>query len=86
MTTAAPTAILSTEGVQTLEVRWIFPGELASAVARWFARFPVKTTVLKDAYLLDPRLPGLSVKVRGGRALEVKVYRGSPGQDRKSVV
>ena len=24
-------------------------------------------------------MPGLSVKVRGGRALEVKVYRGSPG-------
>jgi len=79
MTTAAPTEIFSTEGVRTLEVRWIFRGELASAVAGWFARFPVKTTVLKDAYLLDPRLPGLSVKVRGGRALEVKVYRGSPG-------
>ena len=79
MTTAAPTEILSTEGVRSLEVRWIFPGELASAVAGWFARFPVKTTVLKDAYLLDPHLPGLSVKVRGARALEVKVYRGSPG-------
>ena len=77
--TAAPTENLSTEGVRTLEVRWIFPGELASAVAGWFARFPVKTTVLKDAYLLDPHLPGLSVKVRGGQALEVKVYRGSPG-------
>jgi hypothetical protein len=34
---------------------------------------------LEDAYLLDPHLPGLSVKIRGGRALEVKVYRGSPG-------
>src|SRR6516165_9560762 len=77
--TAAPTENLSTEGVRTLEVRWIFPGELASAVAGWFARFPVKTMVLKDAYLLDPHLPGLSVKVRGDRALEVKVYRGSPG-------
>jgi len=79
MMTAAPTESLSTEGVRTLEVRWIFPGELASAVAGWFARFPVKTTVVDDAYLLDPHLPGLSVKVRGEQALEVKVYRGSPG-------
>jgi hypothetical protein len=77
--TAAPTERLSTEGVRTLEVRWIFPGELASAVAGWFARFPIKTTVLEDAYLLDPHLPGLSVKVRAEQALEVKMYRGSPG-------
>jgi hypothetical protein len=33
----------------------------------------------EDTYLLDPPLRGLSVKVRGGGALEVKVYRGSPG-------
>jgi len=79
MMMAAPTESLSTEGLRTLEVRWIFPGELASAVAGWFARFPVKTTVVEDAYLLDPHLPGLSVKVRGEQALEVKVYRGSPG-------
>ena len=77
--TAAQTESLSTEGVRSLEVRWIFPGELAGVVAGWFARFPAETTVLEDAYLLDPDLPGLSVKVREGRALEVKVYRGSPG-------
>ena len=79
MMTAAQTESLSTEGVRSLEVRWIFPGELAGMVAAWFARFPAETTVLEDAYLLDPHLPGLSVKVRGGRALEVKAYRGSPG-------
>ena len=33
----------------------------------------------EDVYLLDPRLRGLSVKVRAGRAFEVKVYQGSPG-------
>lgn len=33
----------------------------------------------EDAYLLDPGLDGLSVKVRASRALEVKAYRGSPG-------
>jgi hypothetical protein len=79
MMTAAQTESLSTEGVRSLEARWIFPGELAGTVAGWFARFPAQTTVLVDAYLLDPHLPGLSVKVRGGRALEVKAYRGSPG-------
>jgi hypothetical protein len=79
MMTAAQTDSLSARGVRSLEVRWIFPGELTDVVAGWFARFPAETTVLQDAYLLDPHLPGLSVKIRGGRALEVKAYRGSPG-------
>jgi hypothetical protein len=35
--------------------------------------------IAPDVYLLDPHLSGLSVKVRESRALEVKVYRGSPG-------
>ena len=60
-------------------MRWIFPGQLETAVARWFARFPATTELREDTYLLDPHLPGLSVKVRAGAALEVKAYRGSPG-------
>jgi hypothetical protein len=67
------------EAVRSLEVRWIFPGQLDAAVAGWFGRFPAGVESREDIYLLDPRLPGLSVKVRGGGALEVKVYRGSPG-------
>jgi hypothetical protein len=55
-----------------VEVRWIFPGQLETAVARWFGRFPAWTESREDAYLLDPQLRGLSVKVRGGGALEVK--------------
>jgi hypothetical protein len=70
---------LDRQGVCSLEVRWILRGQLAGAVAGWFGRFPAETTVLEDAYLLDPYLPGLSVKERGGRALEVKMYRGSRG-------
>ena len=66
-------------GVRSLEVRWIFPGPLAAAVASWFGRFPAETITLEDVYLVDPHLPGLSVKVRQGRALEVKVYHGSRG-------
>jgi hypothetical protein len=69
----------ATEGVRSLEVRWIFPGELETAVAGWFGRFPAEMESREDAYLLDPNLRGLSVKVRGGRAFEVKVYCGSPG-------
>jgi hypothetical protein len=29
-----------TEGAPSLEVRWIFPGRLETAVAGWFGRFP----------------------------------------------
>jgi hypothetical protein len=68
-----------TEGVCSLEVRWFFPGQLETAVAEWFGRFPAETQSREDTYLLNPQLRGLSVKVRGGAALEVKVYRGSPG-------
>ena len=66
-------------GVPSLEVRWIFSGPLVTAMAGWFGRFPAQMMAIEDVYLLDPHLPGLSVKVRGGRALEVKMYRGSPG-------
>jgi hypothetical protein len=68
-----------TDMVGSLELRWIFPGRLETEVAGWFARFLAGTESREDIYLLDPRLRGLSVKIRGGAALEVKVYRGSPG-------
>jgi hypothetical protein len=77
--TAEPPESLVTEAVRSLEVRWIFPGQLEAAVTQWFGRFPARTESREDTYLLDPPLPGLSVKVRGDRALEVKAYRGSPG-------
>jgi hypothetical protein len=67
------------EGVRSLEVRWIFPGQLPAAMAGWFGLFPAQTIALRDAYLMDPYLPGLSMKVREGRALEVKAHHGSPG-------
>ena len=77
--TAEPPESPVTEAVRSLEVRWIFPGQLQAAVAGWFGRFPARTESREDAYLLDPPLPGLSVKIRSGRALEVKAYLGSPG-------
>ena len=77
--TATPPESPVTEGLRSLEVRWIFPGQLEAAVARWFGRFPAATETRQDTYLLHPPLPELSVKIRGSRALEVKVYGGSPG-------
>jgi hypothetical protein len=77
--TAEPPDSPVSEGVRSLEVRWIFPGQLTPAVARWFGRFPARVESREDTYLPDPPLPGLSVKVRGGGALEVKAFRGSPG-------
>jgi hypothetical protein len=77
--TAEPPDNPVTEVVSTLEMRWIFPGQMDSTVAGWFGRFPAGTESREDTYLLDPRLPGLAVKIRGGGALEVKAYRGSPG-------
>lgn len=67
------------EGVRSLEVRWILPGQVGIAIAGWFGRFPGEVAVREDSYLLDPELGGLSVKLRAGRALEVKAYHGSPG-------
>lgn len=77
--TPEPAGSPVTEAVRSLEVRWIFPGQLESAMGGWFGRFPAGTESREDIYLLDPPLPGLSVKVRDGGALEVKAYRGSPG-------
>jgi hypothetical protein len=76
---AAQPEIPVTERLRSLEVRWILPGQLEATVAGWFARFPAGVDSREDTYLLDPQLRGLSVKLRQGRALEVKVYRGSPG-------
>lgn len=70
---------LAIERAASLEVRWILPGQLEASMAEWFDRFPAVAEFQEDAYLLDPRLPGISVKIRSGRAFEVKTYRGSLG-------
>ncbi len=67
------------EGLRTAEVRWILPGPLDAAVTAWFGRFPAGMESREDAYLIDPDLPGVSLKIRAGQALEVKQYHGSPG-------
>ena len=67
------------DGLSTVEVRWILPGQLDAAVAGWFGRFPAGLDSREDAYLVHPVLRGLSVKIRAGQVLEVKRYHGSPG-------
>ena len=79
MMTAGRPEISVIERVRSLEVRWILPGQLEAAVTGWFARFPAGVESREDTYLVDPQLPGLSVKLRQGKALEVKAYQGSPG-------
>ena len=64
----------------TVEVRWIRPGVLDARMLEWFRRFPAATESREDDYLISPDLDGLSVKIRGGRALEVKMYRGGLGR------
>ena len=77
MMTAAQTESLRTQGVRSLEVRWIFSGELAGVVDGWFARFPAETERREDTYRAERRFdvggrfgPGAD----GGRAL------GGPGR------
>jgi hypothetical protein len=60
----------------TLEVRWILPGELDGQTSEWFGRFPMATESRIDDYLIGPDLGEASVKIRAGRALEVKMYGG----------
>lgn len=67
------------QGIHSLEVRWILPGQLDMAVAEWFAGLTSATESREDAYLLTPHLDGLSVKLRADSDLQVKVFGGSPG-------
>ena len=67
------------EGVDSLEVRWILPGAPGLAVAEWFGVFPAEAESRADAYIHHPDMASLSVKIRASRALEVKVFGGSPG-------
>jgi len=76
---AAQLEDLAAAPVDSLEVRWINPGPLETAMREWFAHFPAGTETRHDAYLLQPHLQGLSVKLRDGSILDVKSYLGSPG-------
>lgn len=63
----------------SLEVRWIHAGRLPEPLAQRLAPFP-DVEVREDWYLTDPVIPGLSVKVRGGAELDVKVLSHGGGR------
>jgi hypothetical protein len=67
------------QGTSTLEVRWILPGPVTGPTMAWFRRFPTSIQTRVDAYILTPRLDGLSLKIRADADFDVKAYRGSPG-------
>jgi len=48
------------EGLRTLEVRWLVPGQLDAAVAGWFGRFPTEAESREDtaALIFARALPG----------------------------
>jgi hypothetical protein len=50
--TAEPPQSPVAEAVRSLEVRWIFPGQLETAVAGWFGRFPAAVESREDTYPL----------------------------------
>jgi len=77
--TAALTSIPVAGPVDSLEVRWIAAGPATTAMREWFTGFPAGTDARDDAYLLLPRLAGLSVKLRDRAALDVKSYLSSAG-------
>ncbi len=51
--TAEPSVSPVAEGVRSLEVRWIFPGQLETAVAEWLERFPAESQSREDTYLVQ---------------------------------
>jgi hypothetical protein len=77
--TAATAERLAAGPTDSLEARWIMPGPLPALTREWFARFPSSLETREDIYLVRPHLGGLSVKLRGGVALEVKAYLGDAG-------
>ena len=70
------------EGARSLEVRWIFPGQLEAAVGGWFGRFPARTESREDTYLLDPLFAGAvgeGPRGRGAGGEGVPREPGHPG-------
>ena len=63
----------------SLEVRWVFSGDLPASVLEWLGPFPAAAEQRVDCYLVAPRLPGISLKIRDATLLDVKVAQGGKG-------
>jgi hypothetical protein len=69
-----------TNGLTTLEVRWIRRGPVPDSLVDRLTPSPVDVELREDRYLVGPELSRISVKIRDGIQLDVKVCRGSPGE------
>lgn len=67
-------------GSVTLEVRWIHRGVIPDAMATWLGPFHDEIEEREDRYLVEPSVPELGVKIKGGIQLDLKALRGSPGE------
>ena len=57
----------------SLEVRWILLGGLTTSMIEWFGPFLGEVEAREDLYLVTPRMHGVSLKIRGGGRLDLKV-------------
>jgi hypothetical protein len=77
---AGGAAVEPARGSRTLEVRWIQRGGVPAAMIERFGPFADGIEQREDRYLIDPWLPELGVKIKGAIQLDLKAYRGSPGE------
>ena len=67
---------------ETVEVRWFRRGTLPDSMLEWFGARTADVEIREDVYLVGAQLPDLSVKIRGGTELDVKVFRGTVDDER----
>ena len=67
-------------GALSLEVRWILPGRVPNAMIEWLGPFADAVEDREDRYLVNPSCDDLGVKIRGAVQLDLKAFRGSPGE------
>ena len=67
-------------GAMSLEVRWILPGQVPTAMIEWLGPFADAIERREDRYLVDPSNEELGVKIKGAILLDLKALRGSPGK------
>jgi len=68
------------KGVQSLEVRWLQRGSPPLTLIERLGPFREPMEEREDHYLINPPLPQLGIKVRGTVQLDLKAWRGSPGE------
>ena len=74
-----PSAPAFEGGAISLEVRWIYRGQIPHAALAWVGPFDAWIEQREDRYLVDPAAPELGVKIKGGTELDLKAYRGGLG-------